>query len=192
MEELEALLAEYKNVNGQLANDPEALEGPTVSTDEFENVRKENKARQTISEHGQEIASQATKIDELGQAEWRNRKRPTFHRKCVSSAWQRTQTRHRSIFDKLLWMARHGDEQELLGHGYRCRDRTQSLVVVMAVVKPSPDDATPDARAHIHGEKRPWCCLLLYHEQLKHGPEPVRDPGTALDLCNLKSEVEGW
>ncbi|KAH6894803.1 hypothetical protein BKA70DRAFT_1439284 [Coprinopsis sp. MPI-PUGE-AT-0042] len=68
MEELEALLAEYKSVNGQLANDLEALEGPMVSTDEFENVKKENKARWTISEHGQEIASQATKIDELEQA----------------------------------------------------------------------------------------------------------------------------
>ncbi|KAH6894757.1 hypothetical protein BKA70DRAFT_1439233 [Coprinopsis sp. MPI-PUGE-AT-0042] len=68
MEELEALLAEYENMNGQLANDLEALEGPTVSTDEFENVKKENKARQTISEHGQEIASQATKIDKLEQA----------------------------------------------------------------------------------------------------------------------------
>ncbi|KAH6894828.1 hypothetical protein BKA70DRAFT_1407390 [Coprinopsis sp. MPI-PUGE-AT-0042] len=68
MEELEALLAENKNVNDQVANDLEALEGPMASTDELENVKKENKARQTISEHRQEIASQATKIDELKQA----------------------------------------------------------------------------------------------------------------------------
>ncbi|KAH6879726.1 hypothetical protein BKA70DRAFT_1391416 [Coprinopsis sp. MPI-PUGE-AT-0042] len=58
MEELEALLAEYKNVNDQLSNDLEALEGPI-----------EKKAlRQTISEHEQEIQAQATKIDELEQA----------------------------------------------------------------------------------------------------------------------------
>ncbi|KAH6894805.1 spindle assembly checkpoint component Mad1 [Coprinopsis sp. MPI-PUGE-AT-0042] len=69
MDQLEALLAEYKNVNDQLANDLEALEGPMVSTEELEKVEQEKKAlRQTISEYEQEIASQATKIDELEQA----------------------------------------------------------------------------------------------------------------------------
>ncbi|KAH6894869.1 hypothetical protein BKA70DRAFT_1439352 [Coprinopsis sp. MPI-PUGE-AT-0042] len=44
MEELEALLAEYKNVNDQLANDLEALEGPMVSTEELEKDEQEKKA----------------------------------------------------------------------------------------------------------------------------------------------------
>ncbi|KAH6899289.1 hypothetical protein BKA70DRAFT_1526885 [Coprinopsis sp. MPI-PUGE-AT-0042] len=66
MDQLEALLAEYKNVNDQLANDLEALEGPMVSTEELEKVEQERKVlRQTISEHEQEIQAQATKIDEL-------------------------------------------------------------------------------------------------------------------------------
>ncbi|KAH6894866.1 hypothetical protein BKA70DRAFT_793921 [Coprinopsis sp. MPI-PUGE-AT-0042] len=62
MEELEALLAEYKNVNDQLANDLEALEGPMVSTEELEMVEQEKKAlRQTIAEHEQELQAQPRK-----------------------------------------------------------------------------------------------------------------------------------
>ncbi|KAH6874825.1 hypothetical protein BKA70DRAFT_256430 [Coprinopsis sp. MPI-PUGE-AT-0042] len=69
MEELEALLAEYENVNDQLTNDLGALEGLMVSTEELERVEQEKKALcQTISKHEQEIAAQATKIDELEQA----------------------------------------------------------------------------------------------------------------------------
>ncbi|KAH6894862.1 hypothetical protein BKA70DRAFT_1439345 [Coprinopsis sp. MPI-PUGE-AT-0042] len=89
MEELEELFEEYNNVNDQLANDPEVLEGPMVSTEDLEKVKQEKKAlRQYASpfltvtwhdadrqdgftataEHEQEIASQATKIDALEQA----------------------------------------------------------------------------------------------------------------------------
>ncbi|KAH6894836.1 hypothetical protein BKA70DRAFT_1232433 [Coprinopsis sp. MPI-PUGE-AT-0042] len=69
MEELEALLAEYANVNDQLTNDLGALEGPMVLTEELERVEQEKKAlRQTIPKHEQEITPQATKIDELKQA----------------------------------------------------------------------------------------------------------------------------
>ncbi|KAH6879708.1 hypothetical protein BKA70DRAFT_1447745 [Coprinopsis sp. MPI-PUGE-AT-0042] len=41
MEELEALLADYKNVKDQLANDLEAFQGPMVSTRELEKVEQE-------------------------------------------------------------------------------------------------------------------------------------------------------
>ncbi|KAH6894765.1 hypothetical protein BKA70DRAFT_1439240 [Coprinopsis sp. MPI-PUGE-AT-0042] len=69
MEEPEALLAEYENVNDQLTNDLGALEGLMVSTEELERVEQEKKAlRQTISKHEQEITAQAGKIDELEQA----------------------------------------------------------------------------------------------------------------------------
>ncbi|KAH6874835.1 hypothetical protein BKA70DRAFT_256533 [Coprinopsis sp. MPI-PUGE-AT-0042] len=69
MEEPEALFAEYKNVNDQLVNDLEALEGPMVSTEELEKVKQEKKAlRQSTADHEQEIASQAAKIDALEQA----------------------------------------------------------------------------------------------------------------------------
>ncbi|KAH6879710.1 hypothetical protein BKA70DRAFT_1447747 [Coprinopsis sp. MPI-PUGE-AT-0042] len=53
MGHLEGLRAEHKNVNDQLANDLEALDGPMGSTDELEKVEQERKVlRQTISESG--------------------------------------------------------------------------------------------------------------------------------------------
>ncbi|KAH6892853.1 hypothetical protein BKA70DRAFT_838011 [Coprinopsis sp. MPI-PUGE-AT-0042] len=147
MEEFQALLPEYENMNDQRANDLEASEGPMVSTGELKKVERETKALcQTISEREQEIASQATKIDKLehalfdlsGEIAGGRYVPPKARVLCMA----RTQTRHGLIFDKLRWMGenealieqlkqleesqfhqipqpKRGGEQELLGYGYR-------------------------------------------------------------------------
>ncbi|KAH6894846.1 hypothetical protein BKA70DRAFT_1439329 [Coprinopsis sp. MPI-PUGE-AT-0042] len=223
MEELGALLAllaGHKNVNDQLANDLEASERPMVSTDELEKVEKENKALyQTISEHKHDIAAQTTKINELKQAVFdlsgeiaRGRHvPPKTHIFCMAEnpdqacvgLRQAAMDRIKGENEALIKRLKELEENMVLSNttsqtGRRAgaagaETEHSPLVLVMAVVKPSPDDARSDARsaASIRGtENRPGS-FSLRDEKPKYNTEPARDPSTAQDSCNIKSEVEG-